>query len=218
MKKIFIYFFAFLFICFIFPALLTKREKETSSEVNNIEINDTSKVEENAQSQYEYKKYGTIKLLHQKTGEVEEVNLDTYLCNVVSAEMPADYEKEALKAQAVVARTYTIYKIENKKHDNADICDSSTCCQAWVSNETRLERWEESKREENWNKIEQCVNETKGKIVTKKIPDNTISNILFNIRFSTLLRGSYLKFKIGILPIILCQIRRGKPLQTLGTP
>ena len=48
MKKIFIYFFAFLFICFIFPALLTKREKETSSEVNNIEINDTSKVEENA--------------------------------------------------------------------------------------------------------------------------------------------------------------------------
>ena len=166
MKKIFIYFFAFLFICFIFPALLTKREKETSSEVNNIEINDTSKVEENAQSQYEYKKYGTIKLLHQKTGEVEEVNLDTYLCNVVSAEMPADYEKEALKAQAVVARTYTIYKIENKKHDNADICDSSTCCQAWVSKETRLERWEESKREENWNKIEQCVNETKGKIVT----------------------------------------------------
>ena len=153
MKKIFIYFFAFLFICFIFPALLTKREKETSSEVNNIEINDTSKVEENAQSQYEYKKYGTIKLLHQKTGEVEEVNLDTYLCNVVSAEMPADYEKEALKAQAVVARTYTIYKIENKKHDNADICDSSTCCQAWVSKETRLERWEESKREENWNKI-----------------------------------------------------------------
>ncbi len=75
-------------------------------------------------------------------------------------------KKEALKAQAVVARTYTIYKIENKKHDNADICDSSTCCQAWVSKETRLERWEESKREENWNKIEQCVNETKGKIVT----------------------------------------------------
>lgn len=35
-----------------------------------------------------------------------------------------------------------------------------------VSKETRLERWEESKREENWNKIEQCVNETKGKIVT----------------------------------------------------
>ena len=60
-------------------------------------------------------------MLHQKTGKVEEIELDTYLCNVVSAEMPADYELEALKAQAVVARTYTIYKVQNKKHENADM-------------------------------------------------------------------------------------------------
>ena len=80
--------------------------------------------------------------------------------------MPADYEKEALKAQAIVARTYTIYKIQNKKHENADICDDSSCCQAWVSKETRLSRWDEDKRESNWKKIEECVNETKGKIIT----------------------------------------------------
>lgn len=80
--------------------------------------------------------------------------------------MPADFEIEALKAQAVVARTYTIYKIENKKHENADICDDSTCCQAWVSKENRLARWDETKRQSNWEKIEQCVNQTKGKIVT----------------------------------------------------
>lgn len=80
--------------------------------------------------------------------------------------MPADFELEALKAQAVVARTYTLYKAKNKKHDNADICDDSTCCQAWISKEDRLARWEESNRESNWQKIEQCVNETKGKIVT----------------------------------------------------
>ena len=42
------------------------------------------------------------------------MNIDDYLCNVVSAEMPADFEIEALKAQAIVARTYTIYKILNK--------------------------------------------------------------------------------------------------------
>lgn len=115
---------------------------------------------------YDYKKYGTIKLLHKKTEEVEEVELDQYLCHVVSAEMPADFEVEALKAQAVVARTYTLYKVGNKKHENADICDDSTCCQAWISKEDRLARWEESKRESNWQKIEQCVNDTKGKIVT----------------------------------------------------
>ncbi len=62
------------------------------------------------------------------------------------------------------------------------------------------------------------MRKTKGKIVIKKIPDKTISNIRFKIRFSILLRGSYRKFRIGILPTILCQIRRGKPLQTLGTP
>lgn len=108
----------------------------------------------------------TIKLLHKKTEEVEEVDLERYLYHVVSAEMPADFELEALKAQAVVARTYTIYKSQNRKHENADICDNSTCCQAWIAKEDRLARWEEEKRESNWQKIEQCVQETKGKIIT----------------------------------------------------
>ena len=115
----------------------------------------------------------TINLLHKKTGEVEQVNIDEYLCNVVSAEMPADYEIEALKAQAIVARTYTIYKILNKKHENADICDDSTCCQAWISKDDRLARWEESKRESNWQKICDAVNGTKGKIITyNNVPIN----------------------------------------------
>lgn len=95
--------------------------------------------------------------------------IDTYLYHVVSAEMPATFELEALKAQAIVARTYTIYKAQNPKHDNADICDDSACCQAWVSKDVRLSRWEENVRESNWAKIEQCVNETKGKLLHMKI-------------------------------------------------
>ncbi len=167
MKKIFIYLFAFLIIFFLMPALLTNRG-EVSASVKEENINETENLsKENITSEgYDYKQYGIIKLLHKSTNEVEEVSLDTYLCNVVSAEMPADYEKEALKAQAIVARTYTIYKIQNKKHENADICDDSSCCQAWVSKETRLSRWDEDKRESNWKKIEECVNETKGKIIT----------------------------------------------------
>ena len=142
-------------------------EKDKTSETQ--EDNTNQQEQENADTQnveYDYKNYGTIKLLHHETGEVEEVNIDEYLYNVVSAEMPVDYEMEALKAQAVVARTYTIYKINNKKHDNADICDDSNCCQAWVSKDVRFSRWEEDKRESNWAKIEQCVNETKGLIIT----------------------------------------------------
>ena len=105
-------------------------------------------------------------MLHTFNNEVEEIPLEEYICNVVSAEMPADYEEEALKAQAIVARTYTMYKMNHKKHDNADICDSSSCCQAWISKEDRLNRWEEENRESNWNKIQKCVKDTKGKIIT----------------------------------------------------
>ena len=162
MKKVFIYFFVFLLVFFLLPAFFTKKNVEAKVS-NNKEINTT---EEEKVENYDYKNYGSIKLLHTKTGEVEEVAIDTYLVNVVSAEMPADFEIEALKAQAVVARTYTIYKIQNKKHDNADICDDSACCQAWVSKEERFARWEKSVRESNWQKIEQAVNETKGKIIT----------------------------------------------------
>lgn len=182
MKKIIIYFFIFIFIIFLLPALLTKKNAEASSvntaEAENKEQNNEEQAKnQNENANYTYNKYGTIKLLHKKTGEVEEVNIDDYLCNVVSAEMPADYEEEALKAQAVVARTYTIYKIENKKHDNADICDDSSCCQAWISKEDRFARWEESKRESNWNKIQNAVNSTKGEIITY---DNKPINAFFH--------------------------------------
>lgn len=169
MKKVILYFIAFIVVCFFLPAILTKKDAkfvETSSKSNNEIIENTDSTQDNIKSTYNYKNYGTIKLLHKKTGEVEQVNIDDYLCNVVSAEMPADYEIEALKAQAVVARTYTIYKINNKKHENADICDDSTCCQAWVDKETRFSRWEESKRESNWEKIQKCVQETQGQIIT----------------------------------------------------
>ncbi len=172
MKKIIIYFLIFLLIFFFLPALLTKKEIKVSSTISNSHLTEKQKEETNNEKDasikntYNYKKYGTIKLLHKKTNEIEEVALDNYLYHVVSAEMPADYEIEALKAQAVVARTYTIYKINNKKHDNADICDDSTCCQAWVDKDTRFARWDENKREENWNKIQKSVNETQGKIIT----------------------------------------------------
>lgn len=117
---------------------------------------------------FDYGDYTNIKLLHADTGEVEDIAMDMYLYGVVSAEMPANYELEALKAQAVVARTYTIYKImKGSKHadQNADICTSANCCQAWISKENRLARWEEDLRESNWLKIENAVNSTIGKVI-----------------------------------------------------
>ena len=166
-KKITIYFVAFLLICFILPGLLTTRKKEVVSGIENNEAEDfNQQIQEN--QPYQYQKFSTIKLLHTKTGEIEEIPLDTYLYNVVSAEMPADYELEALKAQSVVARTYTIYQITNSKgkHEGADMCDDYTCCQAWISKEDRLAKWDENLRESNWNKIVEAVNSTAGKVIT----------------------------------------------------
>ena len=169
MKKIAIYFLAFTIICFLLPALFTKKVEKTSSTPEQVENTkqDTENTEPSSNT-YQYQKFGTIKLLHTATNQIEELPIDEYLYNVVSAEMPADFEQEALKAQAVVARTYTIYQITNSggKHEGADMCDSSNCCQAWISKEDRLARWEENVRESNWNKIIEAVNSTAGQIIT----------------------------------------------------
>ena len=159
MKKIILYLLLIIILVFAIPLLFTKRGivVETSSIEEKIE--DTILVESQPKN--------IIKLLHNETMEVEDVEFEKYLVNVVSAEMPATYELEALKAQAVVARTYTLYKIKNgSKHEGADICDSSACCQAWISKENRLARWEEDVKDSNWAKIEEAVNTTKGKFVT----------------------------------------------------
>ena len=160
MKKIFKYTLHLIVVCFAIPILFTRKPKAEETITEEI-------VEEFKREKYDYGEYNKIKLLHSNTGEVEELDLDKYLLGVVSSEMPASFEQEALNAQALVARTYTIYKVLNgSKHENADICDNSTCCQAWISKENRLEKWNEEEREENWSKIERAVNSTKGKIVT----------------------------------------------------
>lgn len=165
MRKIFLYLIIFIQIVFLIPILFTKKFETKETTIPEVENNVTERIAEN---NYDYKNYSKIKLLHTSTNEVEEVNLDEYLYHVVSAEMPVDFDIEALKAQAIVARTYTMYKIttDAKKHDTADICDSASCCQAWITKEDRLARWDENIRESNWNKIVNAVNSTCGKIIT----------------------------------------------------
>ena len=170
MKKVLIYFSGFLILFFVLPAIFTvtpiqEKVQETvaTTETPEVQEPETPEVQE-----YDYQKYKTIKLMHLDTGQVEELNIDEYLYGVVSSEMPASFELEALKAQAAVARTYTIYQIihNSEKHENADICDDFNCCQAWISKEERLAKWEAEEAESNWNKIVEAVDSTKGKIVT----------------------------------------------------
>ena len=167
MKKIYIILFMLIFCTFAIPIIFTKNTVSGKIQNDTEEIKENT-IEEIEMIDYDYKQYDTIKLLHSKTGEIEEQPLDTYLLGVVSAEMPANFEQEALNAQALVARTYTIYSIVHNqgKHGDADICDDSNCCQAWISKEDRMARWDEAERETNWRKIETAVNTTAGKIIT----------------------------------------------------
>ena len=97
---------------------------------------------------------------------VEEMSLGEYLVGVVRAEMPASFEPEALKAQAVAARTYTLYKIETGGNhgDTADICTDSTCCQAWISEQSARENWGDQ-ADTYAEKIETAVRDTDGQVI-----------------------------------------------------
>lgn len=72
-------------------------------------------------------------------GYVEVMELDTYITGVVLKEMPASFESEALMAQAVVARTYTLKRNSSYKHKGAAICTDYSCCQAYCSEQDYLE-------------------------------------------------------------------------------
>ena len=69
-------------------------------------------------------------------GTVQDMELEAYLVGVILAEMPASFDVDALMAQAVVARTYTLRDCEGRsKHEIAAVCTDSTCCQAYRSPE-----------------------------------------------------------------------------------
>ena len=84
----------------------------------------------------------TLRVLH--GGVIEEMPMDDYLQGVLRAEMPASFEPEALKAQAIAARTYTLYKMKDGpifNHPDADACDDINCCKAYKSAEDAAADW-----------------------------------------------------------------------------
>ena len=107
----------------------------------------------------------TIRLL--SGGAVRTITLRDYLPGVVAAEMPASFAPEALRAQAVAARTYTLYRKRNgrSRHSEADLCDDPGCCQAWLDAPALEERWGEDFG--SWSAvIEGAAADTDGVILT----------------------------------------------------
>ena len=70
-----------------------------------------------------------------------KLSVSDYLHGVLAAEMPVSFEPEALRAQAVAARSYLERGIKTGRHENADICDSPDCCQAYLSDDELRKSW-----------------------------------------------------------------------------
>ena len=101
------------------------------------------------------------------TGKIEKISIEDYVCGVVASEMPAEFHSEALKAQAIASRTYLTSKAVNNciNGHGADICDS-VHCQVYKSKEESIAKWDESKAEYYWNKIEEAVRATAGQVMS----------------------------------------------------
>ena len=95
---------------------------------------------------------------------IVSMELESYVVGVVLGEMPAEFELEALKAQAVVARTYTLKRREEGiRHPMGAVCVNSGCCQAYVSPESYLNQ---GGTQENLTKITSAVEGTYGQVLT----------------------------------------------------
>lgn len=95
------------------------------------------------------------------------LDMEEYLVGVVLSEMPASFHIEALKAQAVAARTFAQRSLSESKHRDCDLCAQSDCCQAWTEASAMVRKlgnaWESY-----YNKARCAVWETEGEILTYK--------------------------------------------------
>lgn len=97
------------------------------------------------------------------TGKVSNINLEEYVIGVVAGEMPASFSMEALKAQAIAARTYAIYKMNTATKEYDLVTDITN--QVYITNEKMQENWQEN-YEYYYNKIKDAVKTTKDLIMT----------------------------------------------------
>jgi len=99
--------------------------------------------------------------------------LGEYLKGVVAAEMPADFHMEALKAQMVVARTYTVRRMRQfggtggcPLHPEADVCADHRTSQAYMSREQLAEKYGSAAADDFWARLSLAQAETEGEVLT----------------------------------------------------
>lgn len=113
-----------------------------------------------------------FRVMNVKTGKIENIGAYDYICGVVAAEEPAGFHTEALKAQAVAAFTYAVYRREdnllkpstNTVHKGADVCTDPNHCKAYLSKEDAQKEWGSS-FDSDWTKISGAVAAVANKVM-----------------------------------------------------
>lgn len=134
---------------------------------NNVEENSTNKsnLTETKKDNYTETKKENIKkneitvTVYRNNGKIINLELEEYVLGVVGAEMPASFNIEALKAQAILARTYALKSIKNGKK-----LTDTVSTQAYKDNSELQKLWKNDYTK-YYEKIKKAVNETKGKVI-----------------------------------------------------
>ena len=139
MKKLIIYTILLISI----PFLIVNYIKIPDTKLKEIELNYSSNI---------------IVRVKRENGNIDNLLLEEYITGVVAGEMPASFELEALKAQCVASRTYTLRKLNSSKDEEYDVTDT-VLNQVYLDESSLKEKWQN-----NYtlyiNKIKTAVNET----------------------------------------------------------
>ncbi len=164
MKKKFIVF----FIMFVILIYSYKDKVIVGDNVFENDIVDKDNVKDSKNS-----KYNTIYVSALVNNKKTDLSLEDYIVGVVSCEMPASFDIEALKAMSVAARTYALYKSERNK-----TLKTTTDDQCYIDESAMKEKWKNN-FDKYYNKINNAVNDTKGEYMTYN--DKTIIAFYFSI-------------------------------------
>ena len=115
---------------------------------------------------FEFVKNLEVRVKREETDSIDNVPFEEYIIGVLAGEMPITFELEALKAQAVAARSYVMKKLEQNYKKDYDVVDTVNN-QVYLDNDYLKEAWKEN-YVTNINKIKQAVLETEGEYLEYK--------------------------------------------------
>ena len=131
----------------------------------------------NDKASFIFSSNSVVRVYRSQTGIIDVIPIEEYILGVLAGEMPIDFELEALKAQAVAARSYVMTQMERNNSKDYDVVDT-VMNQVYLDNDYLMSVWNNS-YVENINKIKDAVLSTKGEYISY---NNHVAEALF---FST---------------------------------